>query len=76
MSTPNVVHLKHRDITPVVVSRAPFAKLEAFRRRMGWQFKWVSSFGNDFNYDYHVSFTPEAMAEGERQLQLSPAPAD
>jgi predicted dithiol-disulfide oxidoreductase (DUF899 family) len=61
---PNVVHLKHRDVTPVVISRAPLAKLEGFRRRMGWRFKWLSSFGNDFNYDYQVSFTPEAIASG------------
>jgi predicted dithiol-disulfide oxidoreductase (DUF899 family) len=53
------VHLAHRDITFVAVSRAPLAEIERFRRRMGWQFKWVSSFGNDFNRDFHVSFTPE-----------------
>ena len=51
-------------MTVVVVSRAPFAEIEAFRRRMGWRFKWVSSFGSDFNYDYHVSFTPEQIAAG------------
>ena len=53
------VHLKHRDVTLVAVSRAPLAKLDAYKRRMGWSFKWVSSLGNDFNRDYHVSFTPE-----------------
>jgi predicted dithiol-disulfide oxidoreductase (DUF899 family) len=46
------VHLAHRDVTLLAVSRAPFAKLEAYRRRMGWSFKWVSSFGSDFNYDW------------------------
>jgi predicted dithiol-disulfide oxidoreductase (DUF899 family) len=61
---PNVVHLKHRDVTPVVISRALLAKLETFRKRMGWRFKWLSSFGSDFNYDYQVSFTPEAIASG------------
>jgi len=61
----NVVHLAHRDVTQVAISRAPLAKIEAFRRRMGWSFKWVSSGGSDFNYDYHVSFTPEEEASGQ-----------
>lgn len=59
------VHLQHRDVTMVAVSRAPLAEIERFRRRMGWQFKWVSSHGGDFNYDFHVSFTPEDKARGE-----------
>src|SRR5512136_3398071 len=50
------VHLNHRDVTLVAVSRAPLAKIEAFKKRMGWTFEWVSSSGTDFNYDYHVSF--------------------
>lgn len=54
-----VVHLGARDVTLVAVSRAPWEKLEAFRRRMGWRFAWVSSFPGDFNRDYHVSFPPE-----------------
>ena len=54
-----VVHLNHRDVSLVAISRAPLAKLESYRNRMGWSFKWVSSYGNDFNRDYHVSFTPE-----------------
>jgi predicted dithiol-disulfide oxidoreductase (DUF899 family) len=58
-------HLPHRDVTLLAVSRAPLAQIEAFKRRMGWRFKWVSSFGNDFNHDYHVSFTPDEMARGE-----------
>jgi predicted dithiol-disulfide oxidoreductase (DUF899 family) len=58
-------HLEHHDVTVVVVSRAPYAKIETFRRRMGWRFKWVSSFGSDFNYDYGVSFTPEQIAAGK-----------
>ncbi len=58
------VHLKHRDVTLIAVSRAPLAKIDAFKKRMGWSFKWVSSFQNDFNYDYHVSFTPEAVQNG------------
>ncbi len=55
------VHLAHRDLTLVAVSRAPLAKIEAFKRRMGWSFKWVSSYANDFNRDFNVSFTPEEM---------------
>jgi predicted dithiol-disulfide oxidoreductase (DUF899 family) len=53
------VHLAHRDVTFVAVSRAPLAVIERFRRRMGWKFKWVSSFSSDFNHDFHVSFTPQ-----------------
>jgi predicted dithiol-disulfide oxidoreductase (DUF899 family) len=60
-----VVHLNHRDVTLVAISKAPLAKLEAYKKRMGWSFKWVSSAENDFNRDYHVSFTPEEMEKGE-----------
>jgi predicted dithiol-disulfide oxidoreductase (DUF899 family) len=56
------VHLRQRDVTMVVVSRAPFAKLAEYHKRMGWRFKWVSSGGSDFNFDYQASFTPEEMA--------------
>ena len=59
------VHLAHRDVTLVAVSRAPLGDIERFRQRMGWQFKWVSSHGSDFNYDFGVSFTPEERAKGE-----------
>ena len=59
------VHLNHRDISLVVVSRAPLDKLEVYKKRMGWGFKWVSSLDNDFNRDYHVSFTPEEMEKEE-----------
>lgn len=59
------VHLEHRDVTLVAVSRAPLADIERFRQRMGWRFKWVSSRGSDFNYDFGVSFTPEELAKGE-----------
>jgi predicted dithiol-disulfide oxidoreductase (DUF899 family) len=61
----NVVHLAHRDVTLIAVSRAPLQRLEAFKRRMGWTFKWVSSAGGDFNYDYQVSFTADDLAKGE-----------
>jgi predicted dithiol-disulfide oxidoreductase (DUF899 family) len=57
-------HVEQKDIAFVVVSRAPRAEIEAFKKRMGWNFKWVSSSGSDFNYDYHVSFTPEEVASG------------
>jgi predicted dithiol-disulfide oxidoreductase (DUF899 family) len=59
------VHFEHRDVSFVAISRAPLPEIEAFKKRMGWRFKWVSSFGSDFNYDYHVSFTPEAMAKSK-----------
>jgi predicted dithiol-disulfide oxidoreductase (DUF899 family) len=59
------IHLSHRDVTFVAISHAPLSKLEAFKRRMGWSFKWISAGENGFNYDYHVSFTPEEMAKGE-----------
>jgi predicted dithiol-disulfide oxidoreductase (DUF899 family) len=54
-----VVHLAQRDVSFVVVSRAPLPQIDAFKRRMGWRFKWISSFGTDFNQDYQVSATPQ-----------------
>lgn len=59
------VHLANRDVAFAAVSRAPLDEIERFRRRMGWQFAWVSSFGSDFNYDFHVSFTPEEQAKNQ-----------
>ena len=59
-----IVHLNQRDVTMVAISKAPLEKLTAFQKRMGWTFKWLSSFGNDFNRDYHVSFTPEELEKG------------
>lgn len=59
------VHLAHRDITLLAVSRAPLADLLAFKARMGWRFAWASSNGNDFNRDFHVSFAPEDRVDGE-----------
>jgi predicted dithiol-disulfide oxidoreductase (DUF899 family) len=59
-----VAHLNQRDTALVVVSRAPWGKLKAFRKRMGWRFPWVSSNGSDFNYDFHVSFTPREVRAG------------
>jgi predicted dithiol-disulfide oxidoreductase (DUF899 family) len=59
------IHLAPRDVTLVVVSRAPLVEIEAYKKRMGWRFKWVSSYGTDFNHDFHVSFTPEQKARGK-----------
>jgi predicted dithiol-disulfide oxidoreductase (DUF899 family) len=58
------VHLKHRDVAFLAVSRAPLRKLETFKERMKWSFKWISPFGSDFNYDYYASFTPEEIEKG------------
>ncbi|CAN7213925.1 DUF899 domain-containing protein [Neorhizobium sp. LjRoot104] len=55
-------HLNHHDVTFIAVARAPLDKIEAYRKRMGWKFPWVSSFGSDFNFDYHVSFSKEDLA--------------
>jgi predicted dithiol-disulfide oxidoreductase (DUF899 family) len=60
-----VVHLAARDTTFLVVSRAPLAEIEAFKKRMGWQFKWVSSFGSDFNYDFQVSASKDELGKSK-----------
>ena len=62
---PAVVHLAQRDVTLVTASRAPPAKIEAFRERMDWRFKWVSSLRSDFNRDYQVTFAPEDVTGGK-----------
>jgi predicted dithiol-disulfide oxidoreductase (DUF899 family) len=59
-----VTHLAQRDVSFVVISRAPLPQIESFQRRMGWRFQWASSFGADFNYDYQVSMTPQEKASG------------
>jgi predicted dithiol-disulfide oxidoreductase (DUF899 family) len=58
-------HIEHHDVKFVAIARAPLSEIEAFKRRMGWRFDWVSSFGSDFNYDFNVSFTPEQMRQGK-----------
>ena len=58
-----VVHLNQRDVTMIAVSKATYNKIGEYKKRMGWNFKWVSSYDNDFNFDYHVSFTPEELSE-------------
>ncbi len=72
------IHLRHRDANLVVVSRAGLAQLQAYRKRMDWDFKWVSSLGNNFNYDYHVSFTATEMEKAEMfyNFKIGSFPAD
>lgn len=79
----SVVHLAHHDVTLMVVSRAPLAKLLAYRERMGWSFPWASSGGSDFNFDFNVSFTEQQQRDGDIQynyeraghaLDMRPAP--
>ncbi len=66
------VHLAHHDVRPVAISRAPLVKIDAFKKRMGWRFHWVSSHGNDFNRDYHVSFTRDEIAGGHASYNYEP----
>jgi len=70
------VHLNHRDITMVAVSRAPYPAIAAYRKRMGWGFPWLSSVGGDFNFDYRVSLTEDELAAGhvDYNYRLSPFP--
>jgi predicted dithiol-disulfide oxidoreductase (DUF899 family) len=70
------VHLNHRDVTFTAVSRARFAQLSAYKKRMGWSFPWVSSHGGDFNFDYHVSFPPEQLAGGKTYYNYAVRPND
>jgi len=58
-------HLPHRDVTFVAISRAPLSQIQSYQKRMGWRFKWLSSHGKDFNFDYHVSFTEEDEKKGK-----------
>lgn len=67
---PTLVHLAQRDVAFAAVSRAPISKIETFKKRLGWKFNWVSSYGSDFNYDYHVSFTPEQLAQGKVEFNF------
>jgi predicted dithiol-disulfide oxidoreductase (DUF899 family) len=70
------VHLNHRDVAFTAVSRAPLAKINAYKERMGWSFPWVSSYGSDFNFDYCVSFTTEQIAEGRAYYNYAVRPID
>jgi predicted dithiol-disulfide oxidoreductase (DUF899 family) len=70
----SVIHLANHDVTLGAVSRAPLAKLQAYKRRMGWTFPWASSFGNDFNFDFDTSFTQEEQQQGiEYNYRREPA---
>lgn len=69
-------HLNNHDVTYVNVSRAPLDKIEAYRKRMGWKAPWVSSFGSDFNFDYHVSFTKEELDSGSVFYNFRQTPRD
>lgn len=71
-----LVHLAHRDIRFIAVSRAPLAEIERFQKRMGWRFPWVSSYGSSFNFDYGVSFTSEQVENGESYYNYSKKPID
>jgi predicted dithiol-disulfide oxidoreductase (DUF899 family) len=68
------VHLGHRDAALIAVSRAPYSKLAAYQKRMGWSFAWYSSFSSDFNFDYHVSFTPAQLAVGKATYNYGTRP--
>ena len=68
-------HLAHHDVSFVVCSRASVSELRAYKKRMGWRFNWVSSYANDFNYDYHVSFKPGDLATGEVFYNYTATPA-
>jgi len=65
-------HLEHRDVSFAAVSRAPWSRIAPFRERMGWGFRWFSSFGSTFNFDFGVSFTPEEMARGQAIYNYGP----
>jgi predicted dithiol-disulfide oxidoreductase (DUF899 family) len=71
----SLAHLNHHDVTLTAVSRAPLAEIEGYKRRMGWQFPWVSAFGSDFNYDYNVSFTGDQLASGKALYNFAEMPA-
>ena len=68
----SVVHLANHDVTLAAVSRAPIAKLQAFKRRMGWSFPWASSFGSDFNYDFQAAYTEEQQRSGVADYNFRP----
>jgi len=70
-----LAHLQNHDVTYAVVARAPIEEIEVVRKRMGWKFPWVSSYRSDFNYDFHVSFTPQQIASGSALYNFRPAPA-
>jgi predicted dithiol-disulfide oxidoreductase (DUF899 family) len=70
------LHLGARDTVLVVISRAPLKEIAPFKKRLGWKFMWASSFGNDFNFDFHVSFTPEELKSGTAIYNYAPLDMD
>jgi predicted dithiol-disulfide oxidoreductase (DUF899 family) len=70
-----LIHLNHRDVTMIAVSRAPLEKLQAYKRRLGWQFPWVSSYGSDYPHDFGFALTPEQQSGGEVAKLLAEPPA-
>lgn len=68
-----LAHLAQRDVSFCAISRAPIAKIEAFKKRMGWKFNWASSYGTDFNYDYHVSFNDKENADYNYEIGKFPS---
>jgi predicted dithiol-disulfide oxidoreductase (DUF899 family) len=66
------IHLNHRDATFTPVSRAPLAKINAYKKRMGWSFPWASSYGSDFNFDYHASFSSDRLPRVRRTTTTRP----
>jgi predicted dithiol-disulfide oxidoreductase (DUF899 family) len=71
-----VVHLEHRDVTFLCFSRAPLEKLQAYKERMGWAFRWVSTHGSDFPFDFELAFTEEQMADVEEVQTMLADPPD
>ncbi|TLY69858.1 MAG: DUF899 domain-containing protein [Gammaproteobacteria bacterium] len=71
-----IPHLQQRDVSMVAISRAPLERLQAFRKRLGWSFKWLSSGGSDFNYDYHVSFRPEQTGAQYNYVAITSSMSD
>ena len=69
-----VIHLHHRDVTFTAISRAPLEKIQAYKQRMGWQFPWVSSYGNDYQLDFGFAFTPAQMQADVFQQMIREAP--
>jgi len=69
-----IPHLAQRDVTFVAISHAPYGEIVRFKRRMGWKFKWLSSHGTSFNYDFRVSFTPEEAAQGSQAYNYGSSP--
>jgi len=69
------IHLNQRDVTFTAVSRAPLPTIEAYRRRMGWSFPWVSARGSDFSLDYQTAFTPEQLADGKAYYNYAVRPS-